>query len=538
MEAQPHQAVPRSEIAELSQLLGYWTKPRADDYVNVVQVFVDRAERFDTTSGLTAAELSAELAGRGIAHDPDACETLCVELTRWGNLNYRTDFSTARTLAEARRKSFRYSLTDQTKNAHHAMRLLRHSLGERGALQAVVIGGIATDLERLADDVASGRADPGNIYRTVQAITSTFDHARHRAEMFFSHLAEAADTVELDFDTYEQFQTETVQYVTQFLGDLEPAAQRITSNLARLHDANLDHLLTQASQQENNPADPDAPARWHDEQARKLAGLTAWFDRRRPDAAINDLATAARAAINTTLAQAQRLSERSRRVRSRQHDLREVARWFADADQSDADALATAVYAAPPALHHDTVAPEVSDRAARAEWFTTPDNVVDVAVELRARGTGQARVRQPRTIKKNRRAQTRVAAQRVEQRKLEQAARQRVVDATPSPLSDLPSFDRESSRFLRQLIRLLAAAPAEADGSRAVTTADGQYQVVARPIGDGRKVAAIGSGDGTLYRSDLLFNVLDLRGGPRLADTDLDALTLATEQAHEQAHHE
>lgn len=113
------------ELDGIASLLKYLTAENALRYVAIVGMFVTRAERFEASTGLTPAEVRVELERGGFDVSGDVSglseeqvENDLIQLAKCGNCSYRQDVSAVKTLAEARCRHYRYSLTSSGKTVH------------------------------------------------------------------------------------------------------------------------------------------------------------------------------------------------------------------------------------------------------------------------------------------------------------------------------------------------------------------------------------------------------------------------------------
>src|SRR5882757_11023371 len=152
------------------------TVPNSALYRRVMRTFLTAKERFavhlrpdDVHAALPAAERPAEL---------EAVVKALDSLVEWGNL--RADPDTARVTAveDFYRKRFIYQLTQAGEAAEKALSAYDEALGRRGALQAVALHDIVTQLRALlviAAEQEEGEPDAAKAHLALSALASRFE---------------------------------------------------------------------------------------------------------------------------------------------------------------------------------------------------------------------------------------------------------------------------------------------------------------------------------------------------------------------------
>src|SRR5271155_2146532 len=132
--------------------------PNVALYRRVMAEFVAAKRRFvvhlrgeDLHEALTREQADGHVSIEAVA---DALS----QLVEWGNLRADPDTSRVTTVEDFHRARFLYQLTGPGEAAERALGVYEEQLGKRGALQAVALADIATQLRALRE--LAGEADP------------------------------------------------------------------------------------------------------------------------------------------------------------------------------------------------------------------------------------------------------------------------------------------------------------------------------------------------------------------------------------------
>jgi uncharacterized protein (TIGR02677 family) len=124
----------------------------------------------------------------GSAAGLDEVTAALVALESWGNLRSDPDTSRVTTVEDFHRARFLYQLTREGEAAEEALGVYDEALGRRGALQAVALADIATQLHALHELVASGDPDPAKAHLALRALVDRFTDLAANAQAFMGSL--------------------------------------------------------------------------------------------------------------------------------------------------------------------------------------------------------------------------------------------------------------------------------------------------------------------------------------------------------------
>ncbi|MGO4753728.1 DUF2397 family protein, partial [Streptomyces sp. 2MCAF27] len=148
------------------------TAPNSILYRRVMGTFMRAKEQF--VVHLRPEDVHATLPPEHRPAEPETIVKALDSLVQWGNL--RADPDTARVTAveDFYRKRFIYQLTQAGEAAEEALAAYDAALGRRGALQAVALHDIITQLRALLVIAAEDVPDPAKTHLALEALTTRF----------------------------------------------------------------------------------------------------------------------------------------------------------------------------------------------------------------------------------------------------------------------------------------------------------------------------------------------------------------------------
>lgn len=491
---------------------------KAQAYRAVLEVFAVARARF-------TVHLRPEDVAAGLDQAPADLKDLLDSLTGWGNLRADPDTSRVTTVEDFHRARYLYSLSREGEAVEVAVRAYGEALGRRGELQAVALSDIRDQLRALAEvDVG----DEAKVHAGLLLLTERFRGLADNALVFMASVQRTVDLAEVDVDGFLAYKDRLIDYLQRFVRDLVVAGGDIADLLDDL-DPRLEGLFRAAGSREARDAAPapdgllsgpaqDTVSERAEQWRQRWTGLRHWFvgDRARPSQSAL-LRDRARGAIPALLSTAATLHERRTGVSDRSADFRQLARWFAEADdEPSCHRLWRAAFGLSPARHltvdPDTLTAREHDPVpATTSWADAPP----VVIHPRLRRTGHAERRgRPVAVADRSQQRRHLAGLAAAEAGQTEAARQRLATGRPTRLSDLPHLDpAEFSLFLSLLSEALSA---QAPGAASVetTTADGSLLVRMVPTRDG-VTAEIRTGAGVLRGPDHVLTVLDADAEPQ-----------------------
>ncbi|MFE9723833.1 TIGR02677 family protein [Streptomyces sp. NPDC005794] len=371
MTYQPAGAAPPSSYAAFAHL----TAPNAVLYRQVMGAFLAAKERFAVHLRPEDVHAALPLATR--PDDVDAVVNALDKLVEWGNL--RADPDTARVTAveDFYRKRFIYQLTQAGEAAEEALGAYGEALGRRGALQAVALHDIITQLRALLVLSSEEHPDASKTYLTLDTLTSRFAALAENARAFMGSVQRTIDLHEVEVEDFLAYKDRLIQYLEKFIQDLITLGSRIAQLIQEL-DGRVDPLLRVAAAREAVDASPGEAAGVeklaHDRWTGRWDGLAAWFisaEGRESQARL--LRGRALGAIPQLLAVVRILNERRTGRSDRSADFRTLARWFAEAEDDAArHRLWRVAFGLHPSRHLTVDADTLAERDAAPVPAATP----------------------------------------------------------------------------------------------------------------------------------------------------------------------
>ncbi len=341
---------------------------------------------------LRPAEVAGRLAASGMIVDggTEVVEAALTQLCHWGVLEAYNDNSDVATLADFHRRRLQYQLTAAGEAAEDASRSFLSQLNRRITLDAAALGRIHDHLAELRVLVQTEPIDGEKAFGTLRQIVADVEDLTTRAQSFFRWLHEQTESRRSDLDAFLEYKERLIEYLTEFVGELVIRGARIADVLTLLDPAVprlLDSVTFEQTRSSYDAADPtgrsmreEALALWR----KRWRGLRRWFlDDASVLAQSRQLQAAARAAIPRVLALAQQQRLRQGSKSDRAADFRELATWFAEAeDDRSAHRLWRAAFGLSAARHLTVDAARLQDEdadptSADTSWADARPVVID-----------------------------------------------------------------------------------------------------------------------------------------------------------------
>ncbi|MDJ0380158.1 TIGR02677 family protein [Streptomyces sp. G-G2] len=495
------------------------TAPNVLLYRSVMQAFLVAKERFavhlrpeDVYAGLPAGVRPDGLEGVVGALD---------KLVEWGNLRADPDTGRVTAVEDFYRKRFIYQLTREGEAAEEALSGYDAALGRRGALQAVALHDIVTQLRALLVLAAEAEPDPAKTHLALDGLASRFGALADNARAFMGSLQRTIDLHDVGEEVFLAYKDQLIQYLERFIQDLITLGGRIARLILELEESGrIGPLLHAAAAREAADATPQEAAyaeqaayeRW----AGRWAGLAAWFlsrDGRESQARL--LRGRALGAVPQLLAVVRSLNERRSGRSDRSADFRTLARWFAEANDDDArHRLWRTAFGLYPARHLTVDAETLAARLARPDPASTPwADAAPLRISAQLRRTGSYERRgKPRKVEDRAEARRRLAEVAVKQAAEIAAARARLVTDGVTRLSGLGELDPVSFRLFLQLLGDALATWRPGMTHTVATSNDGSMEIRLTALADGSS-AEVRTPGGVLRGPDHTIEILDLAEG-------------------------
>ncbi|WP_406362290.1 TIGR02677 family protein [Streptomyces sp. NBC_01579] len=495
------------------------TVPNAALYRQVMRTFLAAKERFAVHLRPEDVHTAMEPGQRPA--DVETVTKALDSLVDWGNL--RADPDTARVTAveDFYRKRFIYQLTRAGEAAEAALGTYDETLGRRGALQAVALHDIVTQLRALLVVAADDQPDPAKTHLALDALASRFTALADNARAFMGSLQRTIDLHEVEEEVFLAYKDRLIQYLERFIQDLITLGGRIAQLILSLEtDGRIDVLLRAAAAREAADATPEEAG--HAEQeaylrwAGRWDGLAAWFisrDGRESQARL--LRGRALGAIPQMLAVVRSLGERRAGRSDRSADFRTLARWFAEAPDDDSrHRLWRTAFGLYPARHLTIDADTLAARVAHPVPAATPwasAEPLRISPQLRRTGSYERRGK-PRKVEDRQERRRHLAEVAAKQAAETAAARARLVTDGITRLSELGELDPTSFQFFLQLLGDALATWRPGMRHTVATSNDGSMEIRLSALADGGE-AEVRTPSGTFRGPDHLIEIVDLADG-------------------------
>lgn len=500
------------------QPFAHLTAPNVDLYRKVMGAFVQAKRRF-------VVHLRPEDVHGALSNSVDltAVADALGRLKDWGNLRADPDTTRVTTVEDFHRARFLYQLTPAGEAAEQALKTFDEALGRRGALQAVALADIVTQLHALLELAREREADTAKVHLLLRGLVDRFTDLADNAQAFMGSLQRSIDLHDVDADAFRAYKDRLIDYLERFISDLVTTGAEIATLVGQIDDAGVDRLLAVAAQRE---AEDTAPGAGTDDDPRQAAfeqqrllwqerwlGLRQWFvsEPHHPSQA-KLLRSQARAAIPALLQVVAALNERRAGRSDRSADFRTLARWFAQApDEEATHRLWRAVFGLSPSRHLTVDGETLAMREEQPVQAGTPwaqAAPVLISPQLRRTGSFERRGKPNRIVDRSRDRHflEELAAKQAGET---ERARARLTTTRPTRLSEVGELDPAAfGLFLRLLGDALAA---RRPGKRTIvtTTSDGTMEVRLTALDDGA-TAEIHTPDGTFRGPEHLIEIIDL----------------------------
>ncbi len=486
--------------------------PNVALYRRVMGEFVAAKRRFVVhlrTEDLHEALARAEPNG----HVPvDALADALGQLVEWGNLRADPDTSRVTTVEDFHRARFLYQLTHAGEAAERALGVYEEQLGKRGALQAVALADIATQLRALRELAGEADPDPARLGLLLRGLVDRFEDLADNAQAFMGSLRRAIELHDADVDAFRAYKDQLVDYLERFIKDLVTVGAEISGLLADFEDGEVTRLLSIVARRDAEDAAPgggvgrsrtdgrgggdgqredEATGERDPREVAYRAGVAAWRERWQglrqwfvsepghPSQA-KLLRSRARQAIPDLLAVVASLNERRSGRSDRSADFRALALWFAEApDDGALHRLWRSAFGLYGSRHlvldGDTrTAREQSPVQPSTSWRDAPP--LHISPRLRRTGSYERRGRPNRIANREegRRLLAQLAARQSEQTA---AARARLATGRPTKLGELGELDPDAFGLFLSLLGDALAARRPDRREVATTTVDGTLGV-------------------------------------------------------------
>ena len=393
-------------------------------------------------------------------------------LVGWGNLTSLSDTADVATVEDFYRPRYLFQLSAEGEAMERALLLFEETVAQPGELQALALLDIRDQLKVLLEE--------GDTYLALTTLSDRFQQLTARAQAFMGGLQRGAQLLGLSTENLLLYKERVIEYLERFIGQLVSISAEIVRLLQQLDDARIQSLLDQAARREaQDSLLPEEAFRTN--QAvwqRRWEGLCNWFrgrDGQRSQAEI--LRSSARSAITSLLTALSTANDRRAGKSDRFADLCQLARWFAESSEPQAQRLWRAAFGLSPSRHLYT-RPEHLPSPASTPWAKA--DPVPMSVRLRKTGT-HAKKGAPQKVVDRSQAKRALAHWAEEQAGQFEKARQILANGQRLRLSQLGSLEPEHFQWLLDLLGDVLAERQSPTHPVETFSADGSLRLLLEP---------------------------------------------------------
>jgi len=453
-------------------------------------------------------------------------------LEEWGNLRADPDTSRVTTVEDFHRARYLYQLTRHGEAAEEALAAYDEALGRRGALQAVALADIATQLRALLRLAEQPEPDAAKVHLLLRGLVDRFTDLAGNAQAFMGSLQRSIDLHDAEVEAFLAYKDRLIAYLERFIADLLTTGSEIAALIGSVERAGVTWLLDNAARREAADAAPgadgdDDPRQREFERLAVLwrerwDGFRAWFvSKPHHPSQAKLLRSQARAAIPQLLAVVNALNERRAGRSDRSADFRTLATWFAQApDDAAMHRLWRSVFGLSSARHLTVDEATLIERedhpvAPSTPWAQAPP--LRISPRLRKTGSYERRGKPNRVIDRSelRRQLAELAAREAGETA---AARAALTTSRPTRLGDLGPLDPAAFRLFLTLLGEALAARRPGQRRVSTTTTDGSMEIRLSVV-DNAEPVEIHTPHGVFRGPDHLVEVIDLTAEPAREET-------------------
>jgi hypothetical protein len=252
------------------------TVPNAALYRRIMATFVVAKRRF-------AVHLRPEDVHEALGSDPPTdlatVAAALVRLEEWDNLRSDADTSRVTTVEDFHRARRLYQLTRRGEAVEEALAACDAALGRRGALQAVALTDIATQLRALLELAGAPAADPAKVHLLLRGLVDRFTDLAANAQAFMASLQRTINLHDADPDTFLAYKDRLIDYLERFVADLVTTGAEVAGLVGAVEQAGVDRLLDEVAWREAADAAPGAGDGEDPRQAEFGCGRLVWRER-------------------------------------------------------------------------------------------------------------------------------------------------------------------------------------------------------------------------------------------------------------------
>ncbi|MEM7792282.1 MAG: TIGR02677 family protein [Verrucomicrobiota bacterium] len=483
---------------------------RSGDYRAILEIFARSREQF--IIHLRPSEVLQEIArlepGNVSVSELSEVEMRLQQLATWGNLLATRDSSEVSSVEDFYRPRYLYQFSAEGEAAEAALKFYFQQIHQPGELQTAALGDIILSIQEIETLLAAAECDDAKLMSAFRGLVDRFEELTSRAQTFMRSLQQTIDLYGISVEDFLSYKEMLIGYLERFIGELVTATNQISERLSGFDRQVMEAVWQRLAGRELVDAlDPNEEMRARSRLAwqQRWQGLNRWFRGETGKASQAEiLRHRARSAIPSLLATLANINDRRSSRSDRSADWKELAVWFAEADESaDMHCLWRAAFSLNPSRHYvindetlasredHPISPKTSWLQAEPVWITP-----------RLRQSGRAVHRGPARSIVNRSA-AKQELQRLNEQQAEQIRQARDTLATNRRmrLSEVKDLDRYAFELFLDLLGEALTKKFDPDDSVMAPSSDGSLSIFMEPIPEAGYIA-IETKDGALRGRD------------------------------------
>jgi len=483
---------------------------KGGDYRAILEIFARSREQF--IIHLRPSEVLREIArlepGSLSAAELSEVEMRLQQLVTWGNLLATRDSSEVSSVEDFYRPRYLYQLSAEGEVAEAALKFYFQQIHQPGELQTAALGDIILSIQEIETLLAASECDDAKLMSAFRGLVDRFEELTSRAQTFMRSLQQTIDLYGISVEDFLSYKEMLIGYLERFIGELVTATNQISERLSGFGQQVMEAVWQRLAERELVDAlDPSEEMRARSRLAwqQRWQGLNRWFRGETGKASQAEiLRHRARSAIPSLLATLANINDRRSSRSDRSADWKELAVWFAEAEESaDMHCLWRAAFSLNSSRHYvindETLAARDDDPISpKTSWL----HAAPVWITPRLRQSGRAVHRGPARSIVNR-SEAKRELQKLNQLQAEQIRQACAKLATNRRmrLSEVKDLDRFAFELFLDLLGEALTKKFDPNDSVMAPSSDGSLSIFMEPIPEADYIA-IETKDGALWGHD------------------------------------
>lgn len=504
-----------SDVSTLVAVFAHLNVDKREEYRAILRTFVKSREEF--IIHLRPSEIALELVSEGFTAEQEVStiEARLQQLVDWGNLLATRDSSEVSSIEDFYRPRFLYQLSAEGEAAEAALLFFYDQIDRPGELQVAALGDIILSLQEIETLLTEEKRDDAKLLPAFNHLATRFEELTSRAQTFMRSLQQTIDLYGVSVEDFLKYKEMLIGYLERFIGELVTATNQIAVKLNSFDRVVMEDVFKHLANRElidaldpSQEASEQARTKWQ----RRWIGLHRWFlgEVGKPSQA-EILRHRARSAIPALLATLANINDRRSARSDRSADWKEMARWFAEAEnEAELHQLWRAAFSLSPSRHYMINTETLEERdehpvSPKTSWL----DAEPVWITPRLRQSGRSVARGPAKSIINRQKEKEVIKQlNAEQTRQIEEARRVLATNKRTRVSDIAHLDPHAFALFLDLLGEALSRKYEPEASVLAPSSDGSLTIHLEPMPDA-PIVAISTEDGELMGKDHWITIKD-----------------------------